>query len=127
MLHRKSRKRDRILELLKSTDKHPSADWIYDKLKREFPELSIATVYRNLNFLFEEGLIKKIDSGSSFDRFEANADQHYHFTCKQCGKIIDLPVPVDNTLHEIVNSNTSNIAHSHTIDFFGLCEECNKK
>ncbi len=67
MTYKKSRQREKILELLKSTGSHPTADWIYEKLKAEFPNLSMSTVYRNLNILIEQELIKKIDFGSAYD------------------------------------------------------------
>src|SRR4030042_6815239 len=95
---RHSKQRDRILEILKGTKTHPTANWIYNELKDEFPDLSMGTVYRNLNILNEQGLVKKIDFGSTFDRFEAQLHPHYHFICENCNEIIDLDVPVDDQL-----------------------------
>ena len=123
---RKSKKRDRVLDLLKNTTIHPTADWIYKQLKKEFPDLSMGTVYRNLNIMIEEGLVKKIDSGSTFDRFEANITPHYHFICEKCVKIIDLKMPIDDSLNEKVNKTNQYKAHFHKIEFFGQCEECEK-
>ena len=58
-IFRQSKQRTRILELLRSTEIHPTADWFYEKLKNEFPQLSLGTVYRNLSILVEQGLAKK--------------------------------------------------------------------
>ena len=110
--------------MLQRTGKHPTADWLYDQLKGEFPNLSMGTVYRNLNILIEQGVIKKIDFGSTFDRFDANTGAHYHFVCERCGSIIDLELPVDEALNERVNRGTNFHANRHRIEFFGLCDRC---
>ncbi len=121
---KRSRQREAILSLLKRTDTHPSADWIYDQLKNSFPKLSMGTVYRNLNILIRQKLIKKIDSGSTFDRFEANIEPHYHFICESCGAIKDLSLPIDKTLNRRIQSETEYTVFRHRIDFFGLCSFC---
>jgi len=122
--YKRSRQRERILELLQSTGCHPTADWIYERLKSEFPTLSMGTVYRNLNILMDQGLIKKIDFGSTFDRFDANIGPHYHFICERCGSIIDLELPVEQSLNERVNRMTPYSVHRHRIEFFGVCDRC---
>jgi Fur family peroxide stress response transcriptional regulator len=113
--------------LLQNTGRHPTAEWIYDQLKGEFPSLSMGTVYRNLSVLIEQGLIKKIDFGSTFDRFDANTGPHYHFICECCGSIIDLELPIDEALNEQVNRTTPFTAHRHRIEFFGVCDRCQRK
>jgi Fur family transcriptional regulator, peroxide stress response regulator len=123
---RHSKQRDRILEILKSTKTHPTATLIYNELKDEFPVLSFGTVYRNLNILIEQGLVKKIDFGSTFDRFEARVDPHYHFVCENCNAVIDLDVSIDNTLNDRVADKTGLIPTRHRIEFFGICNNCKK-
>ena len=127
MLYKKSRQRERILKLLKSTGSHPAADWVYEKLKAEFPNLSMGTVYRNLNILSEQGLIKKIDFGSTYDRFDANIKPHYHFICEICGAIKDLDLPINYQLEEKVEQNTNMTVHKHRIEFYGICDKCMEK
>jgi Fur family peroxide stress response transcriptional regulator len=122
--YKRSRQRERIYGLLKSTGIHPTASWIYDRLKSEFPGLSMGTVYRNLNILVEQGLIRKIDFGSTFDRYDANTDPHYHFMCERCGSIIDIPTPIDDSLNEMVERTTGLKARRHRIEFYGLCGRC---
>jgi Fur family peroxide stress response transcriptional regulator len=122
--YKRSRQRERILEILQSTETHPTADWVYEQLKEEFPNLSMGTVYRNLNILIEQGLVGKIDFGSTFDRFDANTGPHYHFICERCGAIIDLGLPIDTSLNERVNNQTPYNARKHRIEFFGLCDQC---
>lgn len=125
--YKKSRQRERIYELLLNTGIHPTASWIYDQVKKEFPDLSMGTVYRNLNILIEQGLVRKIDFGSTFDRYDANTAPHYHFICERCGSITDLAIPRDNSLHQRVESDTNLKVKRHRIEFFGLCEKCSEK
>lgn len=124
--YKRSRQRERILELLRSTETHPSADWIYDRLKKEFPNLSMGTVYRNLSILMDQGLVKKIDFGSTFDRFDANTGPHYHFICERCGAISDLEMEIDATLDERVSRTTPYTVRRHRIEFYGLCDRCRR-
>ncbi len=123
---RKSKKRDRILEILRGTSMHPTADWIFNRLKKDYPHLSLGTVYRNLHILIEQGLVKKIEAGSTFDRFEANTGLHYHFVCENCGKIVDLALPIDHSLNEMVNNTTQFHARYHKLEFFGHCDKCDE-
>lgn len=123
---RNSRQRTRILELLKSTTIHPAADWLYQQLKKEFPKLSLGTVYRNLSILTEQGLIKKIQFGSTFDRFEAKLSPHYHLVCKKCGRILDFQMPLYDEINQKARELSGFSIQYHQIDFYGTCRECEK-
>lgn len=122
--YKRSRQRERILQILRNTDTHPTASWVYDELKKEFNNLSMGTVYRNINILIEQNLVKKIESGSSFDRFDANVSPHYHFVCHQCSSIYDLPLPLLADLEEQVRHSTNHKIETHEIKFYGTCETC---
>lgn len=122
--YKKSRQRERILELLRSTDTHPTAGWIYDRLKPEFKDLSMGTVYRNVKILVEQGLIIKIDFGSTFDRFDADVSPHYHFICEGCGAVLDVPVPMEKKLNGKVEKATGFKIRLHRTKFYGLCNIC---
>lgn len=122
--YKRSRQREKILKLLKSTDTHPTASWIYDELKKDFTNLSMGTVYRNINILIDQGLIQKIEAGSSFDRFDGNVSTHYHFICRDCGTIDDLPMEELAGLNEKVAGMTSYMVHNHRLDFYGICSCC---
>jgi Fur family peroxide stress response transcriptional regulator len=125
--YKRSRQRERILEIVRTTNIHPTASWIYERLKEEIPGLSMGTVYRNLNILIDQGFVRKIDFGSTFDRFEANIEPHYHFICEKCGEIFDLDLPIDASLNEMVNKKTQFSAKRHRIEFYGLCDRCAQK
>ena len=125
--YKRSRQRERILEIVRTTNIHPTASWIYERLKEEIPGLSMGTVYRNLNILIDQGFVRKIDFGSTFDRFEANIEPHYHFICEKCGEIFDLDLSIDASLNEMVNKKTRFSAKRHRIEFYGLCDRCAQK
>ncbi len=125
--YRQSRQRSRMLEIMRSVDSHPTADWLYLKLKHEFPRLSLGTIYRNLAILTDQVFVRKIHLGTKFDRFEARIDFHYHLVCEKCGNIKDFEMPVDKDLNEEAGRLTDfNIQH-HRIEFFGICARCAEK
>jgi len=121
---RNSRQKQRLIELLCSTDSHPTADWLYEKLRSEFPNLSLGTVYRNLRIMSDAGLIRELKNSSSFSRFDARTDQHYHLICKACGNIEDAPLTVDARLNQRADDLNGFKIESHQIDFIGICAEC---
>jgi Fur family peroxide stress response transcriptional regulator len=124
---RKSRQRDRILEVLRETKSHPTAKWVFDKVRKQFPNLSLGTVYRNLGILVKQGLVSKLDFGSSNDRFEARSAPHHHFVCESCGRVTDLDLPIDDLLTKKLQKATGLAATRHEIRLYGVCEKCGSK
>lgn len=88
---RRSAKRDAMLSLLKGTRCHPSADWVYHQLRPQYPDLSLGTVYRNLNQLCEQGAIRRIGTVNGQERYDGELSPHAHFICNHCGAVVDLP------------------------------------
>jgi Fur family peroxide stress response transcriptional regulator len=125
--YKKSKQRERILELLQSTGTHPTADWLYERLKEEFPSLSLGTVYRNVRILIDQGFLQKLDFGSTFDRFDARTEPHYHFICDRCGAVFDVEMRVDEELNKRAVREGKFQVRGHRIEFFGVCERCGKK
>ncbi len=125
--YRYSRQRERLLAILRSTESHPTATWLYERLKPEFPSLSLGTVYRNLAILVDQDLVQKIDAGSTFDRFEAKTTPHYHLICRQCGKIVDFEERFFPEIDEKIRRTTDFDIEGHRIDFFGTCSACRRK
>lgn len=125
---RYSKKRERIKECLKGTKEHPSAEWIYNTLKPEMPDLSLGTVYRNLNELRETGEIISVAVVLDKERFDATTEPHTHAICERCGKIIDVDdVTIPEELLEKAKTVTGFTVLSSKLQFIGLCEECKKK
>ena len=122
--YRRSRQRNRILEILDRGDFHPTANEIYDLLREDFSSLSLGNVYRNLNILVEQKKIQRIDAGSTFDRFETVKNPHHHFICQRCGRVTDLELPMDESLNTRVAEETGCVVHGHRTEFIGTCSNC---
>ena len=101
---------------------HPSAEWIYHRLKPQIPDLSLATVYRNLALFKREGRIVSVGVVQNLERFDANTQPHAHFICTQCGCVLDLPdLRLPQDLEQEV---TAGQVHRCTLCFEGLCHAC---
>ncbi|MFW6281735.1 MAG: Fur family transcriptional regulator [bacterium] len=124
---RMTKQRKAILRVLKNTKSHPTADWIYEKVKKDIPNISLGTVYRNLNVLAEMGKINVLNYGSSQSRYDGKSDHHYHFHCEKCGKVYDLELDLETYLNNEVNKKTGFIANEHRLEFSGICPECQQK
>jgi Fe2+ or Zn2+ uptake regulation protein len=125
---RKTRQRDLILKTLRSTKSHPTADWIYEKVKKEMPNISLGTVYRNLGTLKEMGEILELNYGSKFSRFDGNPENHYHFVCTRCGKVTDIEgCSVNKQLDETVARENGVEVFFHRTEFYGLCRDCKEE
>jgi len=112
-----------VLELLHSTDCHPTADWIYTQARQELPDISLGTVYRNLQVLLEEGEIQELNYGKSQSRYDGNPMPHYHFVCLECGQVLDFQdntVSVDNS----VLSAAPGQVDFYRLECYGVCKHC---
>ena len=120
------RKRDAILSCLRQTTEHPSADWVYAKLKPEIPDLSLGTVYRNLALFKEQGLITSLGTVKGVERFDGNTDPHVHYICSGCGKVLDLAeIQVPEELNASAAKASGGLVDSCQLTFTGICKNCN--
>jgi Fur family peroxide stress response transcriptional regulator len=124
MATRDTKQRLAILRVLRHTDTHPTADWIYDQVRKEIPNISKGTVYRNLKVLREDGLISELNLSGTVSRYEGNQENHYHFRCQKCGWVFDLDEPVDRELDARVARRTGFKVSHHQTEFRGLCSDC---
>ena len=123
---RRTKQREVILRVLRTTNSHPTVDWIYDEVRKEIPNISLATVYRNLRLLRESGEVLELDLSGTFSRFDGNPENHYHFRCEKCGRVFDVDEPVNKELDERVAQKTGFKVSHHRIEFRGLCQECQR-
>lgn len=125
---RRSKKRDAMLQLMQGTDCHPTADWIYQQLKPDYPDLSLGTVYRNLNQLCDERLVWRVGVVDGQERFDACTDPHAHFVCDGCGVVLDLPdnAPAQSYLRNLSRQYGFTVKH-HEFKLRGLCKNCKNK
>lgn len=122
-----SRQREAIKNYLISTRVHPTADMVYSKIREEYPNISLGTVYRNLSLLVEIGEAVKVPSFDGCDHFDGDTSMHYHFICTGCGSITDLDKDMVGNLDEInkrANRNFDGNIEGSSIHFFGKCSDC---
>ncbi len=123
---RKSRQREAILENLLSRYDHPTAEEVYESVKKILPNISLATVYRNLNFLSDEGVIISILT-KDVVRYDAHTNGHRHVICNNCGRIFDIDVDVTDEIIEKAGRSFDGEIENCRLIFYGLCSECKNK
>ena len=118
-----SKQREAILAELRSRKDHPTAEDLYFTLKAEMPNLSLGTVYRNLNMLASDGVILKI-SFEGADRYDGNKELHYHSRCFECGRVTDVDMPPINDINSKAQAYAKGRIDTHELIFSGVCNEC---
>ena len=122
------RKRDAILHYLQSVTDHPSAEKVFTQLKPEIPDLSMGTVYRNLNLFKQQGLAVSVATVKGVERFDGNTDPHVHFICQDCDAVIDLmDMEIPDSLKSVAESSSGGRVSECILCFSGLCQDCTKK
>lgn len=127
MDRRNTIQRSLVLESVRKHGHHATADEIYAMIEKEHPLVSRATVYRNLNVLSEEGLIRKIEIPEAADRFDHNCSEHYHARCVVCNRIADVDMDVVPELTEKIRDTGGMELIGFDIVFKAVCPECKKK
>ncbi len=126
-MKRYSQQRETILNIVKATDCHPSAGYVYEHARRTIPNISLGTVYRNLSELRKSGHIISLTPGDGTERFDGNTEDHHHFCCKVCGSVSDIQLPVDKELNQKAQRSSGNRVDFHRTIFYGICRDCNNK
>ena len=121
-----SRQRESIKKFLMTRTDHPTAEMIYENLRKEYPKISLGTVYRNLSLLSDIGEIQTISTGVGPDRFDGNPKPHYHFICKNCGQVMDLKMQGLEHINLLAQHEFPGIIEGHSVFFYGRCEACIK-
>lgn len=124
MNRRGTKQREAIVKVLKNTRSHPTADQIYDEVRKEIPNISKGTIYRNLQVLQEDGAIFALNLNGTVSRYEVKQESHYHFRCEKCGRIFDLDEPIDKEIDSRVARQTGFKVSHHQTEFRGLCKDC---
>lgn len=113
-----------ILEYLAIDGNHPTANDIYKALKTDFPNMSFATVYNNLNFFMEAGILQELPFGDDSSRYDLTESKHYHAICDNCGKVIDFNYPGLEGIENFVAQHSDFRVDDHNLKVTGLCKEC---
>lgn len=120
-----SRKREAILHAIQSTTCHPTAEWVFQELKDEYPDLSLGTVYRNIALFKAEGLVKSVGADAGKERFDGRQCDHGHFVCRSCSEIFDFDLPQGADITSYLTEHTS-AEEVEKIDIivYGRCKTC---
>lgn len=121
-----SKQRDMILQYITSSCTHPTAEMVYKDLKEEIPNLSLGTVYRNLDRFVKENLILRIKIPNDKDRFDVNTKKHAHAICTKCGKVTDISLKQIDDLDYCIQDLFKCKVISKSLVFYTICNECDK-
>ena len=103
---------------------HPTAAQIFARVKAENPRVAFGTVYKALDLLSRTGQVLQLEFGDGASRYDRRTDRHDHAICTQCGKLIDVDVPLPADLDRKATRASGYIISQHTTHFFGLCPDC---
>jgi Fur family ferric uptake transcriptional regulator len=123
-MKRHSLQRQVILEELQREKTHPSAQEIFERVRHRLPKISLGTVYRNLEQLAAQGVIRKIEAGGGQRRFDGELSDHYHVRCLYCGRVDDAPLPLLSRLNQTFGKMSEYTILSHRLEFVGICPRC---
>ncbi|MCL2563166.1 MAG: transcriptional repressor [Oscillospiraceae bacterium] len=119
-----SKKREAILAKIRSTTTHPTAEWVYQELKPEYPDLSLGTVYRNIGLFKEGGEIVSVGTVAGQERFDGNVAPHGHFVCRICRAVIDFDDPVERSEAATHLEDIGHRAERVDVTAYGICKVC---
>ncbi len=115
-----------VLEVVRATDSHPTAEWVHGMVRRRLPRVSLGTVYRNLRLLVAAGLVNERPGPHA--RFDGNVSRHHHFTCTGCGRIVDVAGVLAEAQARALCARVASltglgITHQR-FEFYGRCRAC---
>jgi len=122
---RYSKQREEILKIIRQTNVHPTADWVYAQVRKTIPNISLGTVYRNLNQLADAGSILTIKDNTVV-RYDGNVTPHDHFKCLRCGSVYDVEIPEGTIIREINRIDDHRITNIR-LELEGICADCEQK
>ena len=121
-----SRQREAILQYLMERHDHPTAEMVFQAVRQVHPKVSLGTVYRNLTLLESDGTISRINCGDGVEHYDARTEPHYHYHCRQCGILKDIPLSYLPDLEKISEEASGDAIDGCSILFYGLCGNCQK-
>lgn len=124
MTRKYSRQRELIRDFLIGRQDHPTAEIVYKNVRRQNPNISLGTVYRNLTLLADMGEIQRLRLGDGTDHFDADTSLHYHFICRECGCVQDLQMDAIDGILDAARQHFNGQITGHMTYFYGLCGQC---
>src|SRR3989475_10446439 len=123
---RLTRPRRLILDVVRATDAHPTAAFVYQRVRRRLPRVSLATGQRNLRMLAAEGFLAERGDEAGM-RFDGSAGPHDHFTCLACGRIYDVPARAEAGVRRRLAARTGFEVLDHRTEYYGRCGACRRQ
>ena len=123
-MKRLTTQRQIILEELAKLKTNPTASEVFDMVRKRLPRIGLGTVYRNLELMAENDMIRKIEVGGTQNRYDAITKPHYHIRCSRCGKVDDIDVEINDDLVKGAAKSCSYQIQGHRIEFSGVCPDC---
>ncbi|MGH7204499.1 MAG: Fur family transcriptional regulator, partial [Candidatus Levyibacteriota bacterium] len=111
--------------LIEKEKKPLDSQFLIDTLKQTF-QVDKVTIFRILNVLTEHGILRKLEFGEGKARYELNTEDHHHLICQNCGSIEDISDCNIGALEKEINQKKQFLVKLHTLEFYGLCKECQK-
>lgn len=121
---RMTSQRQVILEELQKVKSHPTANEIYDMVRKRLPRIGLGTVYRNLEILADKDIIKKLEVGGEQKRFDGDTSSHYHIRCVECNRVDDIFIEKSQRLEKSASKCCSYKVLDHHVQFSGICSDC---
>lgn len=121
---KQTKQRERILEVIRDAHGHMTADEIYQELKKEQADIGVATVYRNVKYLFEHKMVNRIKHPDYGYVYDANLERHYHFHCQHCNKMYDIDNMYNESLNRKIEKEFGGKVYHHMTFFYGICPDC---
>ncbi len=124
-----SEQREQILDIFLETEEHPTIGDLYELVRKKYPQIGLATVYRAMRVICGAGLAREVDFGDGVRRFEHEYrhQHHDHLVCLKCGRIIEVISPAIEKLQESLARKHKFKAVRHRMQIFGLCRTCERK
>ena len=122
-----SYQREKIAEFVLNSYNHPTAEEVYENVRKELPNISLGTVYRNLNQLSEKSKIKKISMPNHCDRFDKTLIEHFHIYCIKCDKLEDVDYDINDNIYRNIEKDKNYKILSCNLVFEGICNDCIKE
>lgn len=123
-MKRLTTQRQIILEELAKLKTNPTASEVFDMVRKRLPRIGLGTVYRNLELMAENDMIRKIEVGGTQNRYDAITKPHYHIRCSRCGKVDDIDVEINDDLVKGAAKSCLYQIQGHRIEFSGVCPNC---
>jgi Fe2+ or Zn2+ uptake regulation protein len=123
---RQTRQRRLVYETVAGSDTHPTAEWVYEHVRRKMPRVSLGTVYRNLQLLVAEGRLKAWLRGRT-TRYDADVTPHDHFVCQVCGLVLDIERAPEAISSEKRLRMRGHFIDTRLLEFIGVCRDCRRR